>query len=386
MSRIVPFIVVLLVVTGCSQRNYDVADPVVGPVPPRIQRDGAVAEAERSPSGVQQVSYEQGPMPRTAVVARVNGTPVLAGEVIDFAAANNEKLGGALAVAREKASPEEFRKIQETIIKNFLPQLTEQAMMVDAVKSKLSKEQLEAVQLQLDEFFASEVEQMKKQFEVESTAELEGILQSRGMSLETMQGMFSQRQLGTEFVRGKMGEDAPVTRAELLSEYQSRLEEYAFPAQIKWQQLQVSVPASGGEREAVSKMDQIISELKNGADFSDVVKRYSDGPLAKNGGHWDWTQPDSIASKDVREALKTLQKNQISQPIRVGDHLQLILVNGRKEAGHTPFEEVQEYLRKEMVERRRMKMAETILTELKETAIVETMFDEDFDGIRATIQ
>lgn len=379
MFRTLPILLLALSITGCSKHNFDVADPVVGPVPPRVA-NATVMAAQSGESDIKQVSYAPDkPLEDTVVVARVNGRAILAGEVLDFANSNNQKIGVALKQARSQATPEQYREIQEQVIKNFLPSMIEQALMYDAVKSKLTSEQLEKVEEQLNVFFDQEVDRMKEQFGVDSAAELEAILQSQGMSLESMRRMFGERTMSGEYVRGRMGEDAPITRQDLLKEYESRKDEFAEPAQVKWQQLQVS-KTKHGAADAEEKLKSALRELSNGADFSDVVKRYSDGPLAKNGGHWDWTQPQSIARDEVREKLLSTPIQSFSNVIETSDMFYVVKVTGRRDKGYKPFEDQQDKLRKEVAERRKKVQAEKIMAELKESAVIEVLIGDEADA------
>src|SRR5690606_28948114 len=117
-------------------------------------------------------------------------------------------------------------------IQRDLPKLIEQSLMVSAVKAKLKKEQLEQVEKQMDAFFDMHVETLKTQFKVGSAAELEALLQEQGMSLETMRRMFGERSLAAEYVKARMGDAPPITRQELLAQYNANLKEYAQPARV----------------------------------------------------------------------------------------------------------------------------------------------------------
>ncbi|MCA8995785.1 MAG: peptidyl-prolyl cis-trans isomerase [Planctomycetaceae bacterium] len=372
MRRISPLLA-LVIFTGCSGRSYDVADPVVGPAPPRVADADLISEeADTSEeSSIVQVNYEDGPLLPTAVVATVNGRPVLAGEVL-------EQYEGKLRQMRPQMGDQKYREMQLAIIKRDLPDIMEQRLMSDAVKAKLTREQLDTVENQLDIFFEQEVDRLKKQFEVESLADLEATLQEQGTSLSTMRRIFGERQLAGEYVRARMGEDSPVSRQELLEVYQANLDEYSTPAQVKWQQLQISVAKTGSRQEAAAKMELALSELRQGASFDEVVKKHSDGALAANGGHWDWTQPESIANRQVRDVLNELPEDRLSNVIASDNLLQILKVTGRRKAGHTPFGDVQEQLRKQVIEERRAEKAQQIVEELKTQAITTTIFGDDF--------
>lgn len=358
----------LLLAAGCSHKNYNVADPVVGPAPPRDFTK--VAAQSEALDDIRPVAYQADePLSTTAVVARVNGRPILAGEIL-------EQYSSRLAKARPQMSDRDYRKAQETLIQRDLPKIIEQSLMANSVKARLKKDQLEQIDSQLDVFFEQEVDRLKAEFKVNSTAELEALLQEQGMSLASMRKQFGERQLAQEYVRAKMGSDPPLSRAELLAEYNARKEEFAEPALVKWQQLQLTTVKYKNLATAQQTLQTALEELDRGVSFEDVVKKYSDGPLAAQGGHWDWMQTSSIANAELRKALDTMPLNQLSPVIRSPNSVQIVRVLGRKPAGYQPFGDVQESIRKRILEERRVAKAQTIIDDLMQAAMIETMFDD----------
>lgn len=358
---------------GCSGRSYDVANPVVGPIPPRVSGAAEkLADSEgAAKSDIVQVKLENEPLSMTTVVATVNGRPILAGDIL-------EQYESRLSQMRPKLTDSQYREAQLSIIKRDLPNIMEQTLMADAVRSKLTKDQLEAVEKQLDVFFEQEIDRLKERFKVKSLAELEHELQQQGASLSTMRKMFGERQLAGEYVRARIGTDPPISRHELLEEYQKNLKDYAVPLKVKWQQLQISVAKAGNRAEAAAQMELALAELRGGTSFDEVVRKYSDGPLAANGGHWDWTQPESVANADVRKALETLPAGQMSNVLTSDNFLQIVKITGRQEAGHTPFGDVQEQIRKKLIEDRRSVKAKQVVEELKNSAVTTSIFGDDF--------
>ncbi len=398
MSRKSLYLAILLA-AGCGTKNYNVGNPVVGPPPPRIkdalarqmqaEESKSLASVERSAEaeGIQPVSYEDKvPLELTAVVATVNGRPILASEILEQYLGKLKEYDQVLQQGVRKGGIDDsvrlakIRETQEMLIKRDLDKYIEQVLMAEAVRSKLKKEQLDAVNEQLANYFEKDfVANLKAKFNVDSTAELEGILQSQGMSLESMRKMFADQQLAQQYVRTKMGEDPRPSRAELLAVYNKQKEKYSQPLQVKWQQLQINFKNGDSKEKAHQVMQQVQLELKAGKPFDDVVKRYSDGPLKDNGGHWDWTQPDSVANADVRKALQTLKPNEISPVITTPTSLQLVKVTARREAGHLPLEEVQEEIRQQIITEFREERARAVVEELRANAVIKTIFDGESD-------
>src|SRR5262249_54072550 len=153
------------------------------------------------------------PLPASAVIARVDGQPILASEILDVYSGQLKQYDAILSAGQAQGQIDEanrniqFRKAQESIIRKDLPKMIEQTLMVNAVKSKLKKENLDSLEKQIDVFFEKQVEDMKVKAKVGSTAELEAYLQQQGMSLEMMRKVISEKAISQEFVKAKIGQD-----------------------------------------------------------------------------------------------------------------------------------------------------------------------------------
>ncbi|WP_437186669.1 peptidylprolyl isomerase [Planctomicrobium sp. SH668] len=395
MSR--KYIMIMILLTwGCGTKNYQVANPVLGPPPPRVQNAaelqskedrstlGLVKSASAS-SDIRTVSHEAvTPLADSDVVAYINGRPVLAGEILERYGGGFQKQKDMLKVGitQRKISEEDAQKVirntQEKLIRQDLDALIDTTLMADAVRSKLKKEQLEKINEQIAVYFEKErVSQLKADLNVATTLELEGMLQEQGTSLETLRKAYGDQQLASQYLHTKMGEDPRPNRAEIIAVYESQREKYERPLQVKWQQLQINIKPSN-KSDANAKMEAAQADLRAGASFDEVVKKYSDGPMKSNGGHWDFTKPDSIANIDVREAVSKLKPGQISPVIVSNTSLQVIKVIDRKEQGFQPLEEVQEDIRQQIIGEFRKRRTTEVLREVREKAVIETMFGDDY--------
>ncbi len=388
-------VIAILLAGGCAGKNYNVANPVLGPPPPRVAkaveqaRQTALAQAETpaAKSDIQQVSatYDaESPLAETAVIARVNGRPLLAGDILEQYGAQMAKYEGELtkAVAAGALSEEDkgkyMRKAQEMVIRRDLDRMIEQMLMAQAVRSKLKKEQLEAVNKQVDSYFEKDViASLKTKFKIDSTAELEVMLQDQGTSLETMRRMYADQQMASQYVRTKIGDEPKPTRAELLAVYNKQIEKYARPMQVKWQQLQISMTPQRNRAATEKLIEEVLAQIDAGMTFDAAVKKYSDGAHKENGGHWDWTQPNSVANPDIRKALEGLKAGQHSKVISTPTALQIVRVTERREAGTQPLDEVQEDIRMQIIEEWREERVKAVMDEVKASAVIETIFDKD---------
>lgn len=368
---------------GCAGKNYNVSNPVLGPPPPRITSNQSEEKQTVEAGVIQQTSFsEDSPLPTTAVVARVNGRAILAGEILEQ---YNGKLkeyearldqGVASGQLSEANRGKQLRKAQDLLIQKDLDRNIEKVLMAQAVRSRLKKEQLDSVNDQLNAFFEKEVvTNLKNRLEVSSTLELEAMLQEQGTSLETMRQVFADEQLASQYIRTKIGDEPKPSRTELLAVYNKQIEKYSFPMQVKWQQLQISITPARSKSQAEQQIQDALQAIAAGMSFDNAVKKYSDGPLTANGGHWDWTQPGSVANAEVRQALETLKPGAISGVIVSPTSVQVIKITERKNAGTQPLDEVQEEIRMQIIEEWREQRSKVVLAEVRKNAVIETIYE-----------
>jgi hypothetical protein len=261
------------------------------------------------------------------------------------------------------------------LVKRDLSYVLDQMVLADAVMSKLDAEHKANVEQQLDRFFKQNVQQLMQQHQVSSEAELEALLQANGSSLAAERKAFGERELAQQFIAEKLKGDVSVSRRDLLTEYHDHLDEFTHPEQVKWQQIVIQYDKHEGRDGALGVADTVLGELQRGMDFDEAARRYSEEPLGKSGGHWDWTQPGSVADPELRRTLGELAVGETSGGLPGEKSWVIVKVTGKRPERTTPFVEVQDELRKRIEERRRKDRIKAVLDEVRASAVVETMFD-----------
>lgn len=371
-----------------------VDNPVVGPPPPRLAMtddrvSGSGSTIVRAESGtfdsksdskgsldVQPVDYQNVRLSRNeeltdeSVVALVDGTPIFASEVLEVYGRQIKDNEGKFPTALIQA---EKRKI----IKRDLPVHIDKRLLVMALRKMLKKEQLEQLDKQLD----LELDARMKKMGANTPYELEQKLQEKfGLSVAAWRTHQEAELLAGQFLKEKIAKaDREPTRRELLDFYSQHIDEYSFPASVKFQLIQVSFRKHGGKREAFAAFEKAVEALKreNGENFSVVARKYSDGPKAEQGGQWDWTRQGSLTDKSLDKLLFELPVGSISEPIVGDDAFRLVMVNERKAAGRIDFTEVQDKIKKAIKTSRLKGSTEEVLQELRSLAVIETIFDKD---------
>jgi hypothetical protein len=369
----------LVLMSGCKGTSKAADNPVVGPRPPRISdrmlaqmtdAGGETPEAAAQPVIIRTSSetVATSGIEDTDVAARVNGTPIFVSEVL-------ERYRPQLAAQREQVSPADYDRLRRQLLEQELPAHIEQALVLDAARAQFKQEQWETLQDKLDEFFyEEEVPSLQKRLKAANMQEVEAKLQMAGTTLSAYRRVWGDRQVAGQWISEKIPE-VSVSRKELLEEYESKLESYREPEQVKWQECLILNSESGGPDGAKKRVQRAIADLKAGQSFTEVVATHSDGPDARSGGHWDWTQPSSLADERLVEVLKSLQIDQIGPVLENEQGYRLVKLTGYRPERVTPFEEVQKELREAVVQRKKEAAATEIIANLKKSAHIESILE-----------
>ncbi|HEX6986041.1 MAG TPA: peptidyl-prolyl cis-trans isomerase [Planctomycetaceae bacterium] len=364
---------------GCEGwRTVKVDNPVLGPPPPRLSWDeqpdpgAAVADASgESTAGYVKVSLtESGPISDYAVVATVNGEPILAGEVL-------APFNAHFVKAAAQGVPErEIERVKTALIRQHLPQRIETVLLVQSLRLMLKPEQLKQMDEQLDKEFAKENRRIMEKFGVHSKVELERALAQEGSSLAEYEQAFKNQQLAMLYLGTKTGERTPVIgRQEIVEYYTANVAKYEHTARARFQLLMATFAGNGGKEQARAKIDAALAELDRGEAFGDVVMRHSDGPQAKKGGQHDWFKPGEFNSPEVDRALFELPVGQVSPVYEMPNAFVVVKVTEREPAGRTPLSEVQDEIRSTLLKQARETTVRDLLAELRENAVVTTYLE-----------
>lgn len=412
-AQIYLLMIAFISIVGC-ETTPKVDNPVLGPPPPRIEsalkqqklEHTQMASRSKERKSILEGDFQESDNPfespvitvasssdtstasavdesveelkDSTVVAMVNGTPLFVSDIIgvyDF----------QLKQAEQRMPPEEYQKLRKALVKRDLKSHIERQLLIHEMKTTLKKEQLAMLQEHLDKAFDEErIPELQKAVGASSPQELEEKLNQQGRSLYYEKELFMKQQSALQFMAVKAKSKNDFSREEVLARYKSNLDEYAYPAKARWQRIRISYAKHGGKDKAVGVLDEVIHKLQAGENFGALAEKYSDGPRAEKKGQWGWTGRGSLADSEVEAALFDLPVGQTSQVFETDDSFQIVKVLDRKEAGHTPFADVQAQLEQSMVNDARMKATRETLDQLFKKAIIESMFEYETEDEKVT--
>jgi peptidyl-prolyl cis-trans isomerase D len=146
----------------------------------------------------------------------------------------------------------------------------------------------------------------------------------------------------------KVEAEAQLTPEDLRGYYEQHREEYRVPEQVKVSHIWIKMPLPGADgkvddkavAEAQHRADDLLKQLKGGAKFEDVAKKYSEDPGSANvGGSLGWIGKGQM-TPEFEKAAFSLPKGQISDVVKSLDGFHILRVDDKQEAHVKPLDEV----------------------------------------------
>jgi PPIC-type PPIASE domain len=179
------------------------------------------------------------------VVARVNGEPIRAHEILDWAFVQPLTQLRNLAAARKKfaagrITEAKFRALQDDAINIYAETFACTRLRAGAFLAQLDAEERKALQEAYDKKFADYVEKLKAHFRVSTTEEVDRKLQQQGAaSLASVRTVWQYTIIAKEPPRVDAA-DSDVLWSKALASYKVHADHYVTPAKVGCQLIEVN--------------------------------------------------------------------------------------------------------------------------------------------------
>lgn len=314
-------------------------------------------QGAQQPGGKQQGVQQQAEVPRAeGPIAHIEGEPV-------SAEAFNSEME---KIAQSGQFPVQMLgQVKDQIIQKVVDrELIERA--IEDTDIEVTDEQLEERLDEIKTEFAEANEQVEGQM-----GTLDDVVAKMGISKEEFRETVRES-LAIEQLLVERGMEYP-SDEELTEFYDENQEAFERPAQIRARH--ILIRAEEGDEAAGEKAKKRAQELREkataeDADFEELAKEHSEGPSAKVGGDLGWFEGGRMAP-DFEDAAFSLEKGEVSEPVRTQFGWHIIQKVDEREAGVVPFDEVEPQLKNKLRSERVQEALESLVDELREETEVE---------------
>lgn len=321
------------------------------------------------------------------VIARIDNQVVLASDVMWEA---NMIIGDNL----DRIPPDRIDETRDMLMQKQLRSYIDTKLLYADFRRKARGADMDAIRKQLDEPFQNggqsgdapgSLPGLMKALKVQNSGELEAKLGQLGTSIAARKEAYIERAIAQTWVQEQVHVDKP-TYAEMSEYYQEHEEDYAFPTAARWEELAVKFSNHPTRQAAKEKLAQAGNQVWQRASqnppasqpiFADVAKQFSEAFNASDGGLNDWTSKGSLRDAALDRALFSLPTGALSPIIETESGYHIVRVVERRDAGSTPFAELQDEIREKMSNERFREQTEKLISRLRRETRIWTIYNGD---------
>ncbi|MDE0207508.1 MAG: peptidylprolyl isomerase [Candidatus Tectomicrobia bacterium] len=211
-----------------------------------------------------------------------------------------------------------------------------------------------------------------------SREQLEQLLKSRGMSLDTYRQQIREGLLVTKVINAEVRSRLIILDSELQEAYQARRDTYRIPGTQTVSHILFLLAARSSEEEVARRRveaEGVLQAIRDGGDFAALARRHSEGPSAERGGLLGTFQADELLP-GFEEAMAELQPGEVSGVVRTRVGLHIIRLEDRQIDSFRSLEEVREELQNELLRERTDAKYQEWLEALRLQAYVKILYED----------
>lgn len=167
-----------------------------------------------------------------------------------------------------------------------------------------------------------------------------------------------------------------ISRSELQAYYDQHRDQYRVAEQVKVSHILIKTPLPGpdgkvdekGVAAAQARAADLLKQIRSGANFEELAKKYSEDPgSAKEGGSLGWI-PRGRTVPEFEKVAFSLPKGQISDLVKTSYGFHIIRVDDKQEAHLKTLDEVKDQIEPILKQQKAQQMAQNEADALAQTA------------------
>jgi peptidyl-prolyl cis-trans isomerase SurA len=283
----------------------------------------------------------------------------------------------------------------------------EKDILRDLIDQQLLLEKGKDLGITGDTELIKRLDQMRKEMKLETMEELEKAAAAQGLSYEDFKQNLRNQIITQKVIGEEVGTHLPITKEEEQKFYDEHKSEMEQPEAIQLSEILVApakppaaenkpaadkaiadnagsatagtpapAAAAGNYDEAAAlaaaqaKANDLLEQIRKGASFEDIAKKYSDGPTAAQGGDLGLFKRGALA-KELEDKTFAMKAGDLSDVIRTKQGYVILKVNQHQAAGIPDMKDVMPKLQDALYYQKLQPALRTYLTKLREEAYID---------------
>ena len=171
-------------------------------------------------------------------------------------------------------------------------------------------------------------------------------MQEEGLTIDEWSEQVREDMIVNILRNEKVFSKAAVAPRSVRELYEQQKDQFAEAERVMLQMMIINVPKNEDDRARVLNDAALLrARAVAGENFAELAKEFSEGPKAKDGGHFGWLKMNEL-KPEVAEAIGRREAGEVTELLDTGDQFYIVNYLDYKEGGTPSFEELEAQLRR----------------------------------------
>lgn len=217
------------------------------------------------------------------------------------------------------------------------------------------------------EEISKRVEEFKGRFPSEE--QFEQALIEQGVTQAELQKRFEEELLKEKFISREVRNKIEITPPEIKAHYDANMNKFKVPPRVRVSDILIRTKGDKDKEKALEKAKEVLARLKEGDDFAEMAKVYSEGVHTKEGGDMGYIIRGQL-KKELDDVIFALKEGEFSDITESGIGYHIFMVSEKQESVVISFEEAYDKIRDVIYRQKARKRLEELIEEIKENAYI----------------
>jgi peptidyl-prolyl cis-trans isomerase SurA len=293
------------------------------------------------------------------IVARVNNEVITRSEFEHAKATADED---AKSDCQNRCTPEQLNQLIEERKKNALRELIDQSLLVQRAKD---------MGISVEPDVIKQLDQIRIENKLASMEALEEAVSKQGINWEDFKNNIRSGLLTKKVISSEVGSHISVPKDEIQKYYDEHKTEFVRPEQVALRSIEVNTAGKDATEaaELKKKAETALKRIKDGEDFGEIAKRYSDGATAKQGGYLGQYKRGEL-SKELEDAVFKMKRNDLTDVMETKQGFLIIQVLEHYDEGEQAMSKVENEIMDKLYTQRMEPALREYLKTLREQSYV----------------
>lgn len=264
------------------------------------------------------------------IIARVNNEIITSSELEKAKAQDADS-------AREQCSgrctPEQLKMALDDSAKYALRDLIDQSLLAQRGKD---------MDLHVEPDVVKQLDQIRQQNKLKDLDELEKAVTAQGINWDDFKSQIRNHLLTQEVIRREVGSHINISHDEEMKYYEDHKKDFVRPEQVALSAIEIKTEGKKESEipELKAKAQKLHDRVKDGEDFGELAKRFSDGATAQQGGFLGVYKRGEL-SKELEDIVFKMKKNDMTDVIETKQGFLVLKVMEHYDEGQQSFSKVE---------------------------------------------